>query len=82
MTNYFSRSSKLSFNYNLMKMVQQFGLSFADCDIIVNNVGADTFIYLKNGVFEVARVSCHVAGGYDSVVLGARDGKALSVRST
>ena len=31
-----------------MKMMQQFGLSFADCDIIVNNVGADTFIYLKN----------------------------------
>ena len=50
MTNYFSRSSKLSLNKNLMKMMQQFGLSFADCDIIVNNVGADTFIYLKNGI--------------------------------
>ena len=31
-----------------MKMMQQFGLSFADCDIIMDIIGMYIFIYLEN----------------------------------
>ena len=52
MTDYFSRSSKLSLYYNLMKMMQQFGLSFADCDINYEYYGY-VYIHLFEECFYV-----------------------------